>query len=680
MTLSFDPLDGEPGVRIRDASEGETVDVRTDRPVDPVAVPPAVLDGPVDAAAAVTATELRLPVVVHVLVRRDGEVVHQTVDGGDPVDLPTGTYELDLSLPNVKLYVRAPDCAPTASFVDGETRIAVADPCRFVLGARSHHETPAGTVRVTEDPRDLMAGVSAFGSALKTLSPDRSWPTLRGHPPALEFGDGLDVPEAVEPPETGVTLEVPPEYHAIYTAAPLAFYLGASVEPGTEPRLVADGVVHEFDAAGLAAGVRDVLEHVFTLDCVVREAGVYPYRTPLSDAVDAAVDGDLDYEALFEVPLAERTAAYLGVPRSATAGLLDWHYAADVAARPRTALVLPYLADELAVVRSPPRSADSASADAAVAPADAAASPPSPPSVVTPADAGTPGHCWVDGGFAAGASNPTVGSYRRALDWPRGTDPLTVHVVSCGDRPDAADAATYGTHAYQETAVRTSRDLTTSELRDVLYDDVDFLHFAGDVTEAGMVCRDGVLDVRTLARTGVKAFFLDGCRSHEQGRALLTAGAVGGLVTVDDAADAGERRVGRTVSLLLDDGFPLYGVLDALRATRPPGDRYAILGSGTLAFRRSASAVPVLYAFDGDGFDDGETTATARYYPYGEHGMGSLFTPMHPDADSTIVSAYVREERVQRAALERWLAGASTPVVVDGELHRTPELSLADFE
>ncbi|MUV60370.1 hypothetical protein [Halobacterium sp. CBA1126] len=171
----------------------------------------------------------------------------------------------------------------------------------------------------------------------------------------------------------------------------------------------------------------------------------------------------------------------------------------------------------------------------------------------------------------------------------------------CNDaRLAAGDETAYDTHETAATNVRVSEDLSTTELRDALYEETDFLHFVGHVTEAGMVCPDGALDTRTLARTGVSAFFLNGCRSYEQGRALLTAGSVGGIVTVDDVADDVAGRIGHHASLLLDHGVPLYGVLDVLRRTGLPADRYAILGSGTLAFRRAPGGAAATYAFDTD--------------------------------------------------------------------------------
>ncbi|NIB99668.1 hypothetical protein [Halobacterium sp. R2-5] len=689
MTIRVDALDDERGIRVRDTSEGEAVALRTDREPNPE---PASTEGftmPVDAAFAIDAGELHAPVITTAVFWRDGEVVDRASPDDSP-QLPAGTYEIDFSPPAAKLYVRVEGGAPTAEYTGDHTYLDFGGASRVVVGVRSFHETPAATVTTTDDPRDLMRAVSTMGSALKTQSPDRSWPTLRGHPPAIERGDELSIPEEVSPPETGVTVEVPPEYGAIYTVAPLAYYLGATVEPGGHPRLVAAGGTYEFDTADLAGDVRSVLEHVFTLDCVVRTAGIYPFETAASDGLAERVT--LDYERLFELPLDDRTAEYLEIPRSATEGLLDWHYTADVAAAPSYAPALPYLLDEMALVRSPPQRASEVDltpspnaleprTDDALARSVASATA-DPLSGVVPADTGTPGHAWVAGDFSPSAANPTVGSFRRGLDWPQGDDPLDVHVVYNDARLEAGDETAYDTHQTAETDVRVSRDLSTAELREALYAETDFLHFVGHVTDSGMVCPDGTLDTRTLARTGVKAFFLNGCRSYEQGRALLTAGSVGGVVTVDDVADDVAGRVGHDISLLLDSGFPLYAVLDVLDRTGTPAERYSILGSGTLAFRRNPSGTPSMYAFDTDEFgaDSDTVPVSIQRYPYGENGMGTFVVPTYPTVDGVVANGGVRRNSIPLAALEQLLDASPAPILLDGDLRYTSNLTLEDFE
>jgi len=683
VTIQFDTTDGGWSLRVRDTAESEQFALRADREVTPE---PASVDEfamPVDAAVAVDAGELHFPVFRPAVFLRDGEVVHRTEDDASSEWLDADTYEVDASPPGAKTYVKVCDAAVRARFEDDHTVLDVDPAARLVVGVRSHHEQPAGTVTTTEDPRDVMAAVSTFGSALKTHSPDRSWPTLRGHPPALELGSSLDVPDVAEPPETGVTIEVPPEYGPIFTVAPLAYYLGATVEPGPEPRLRAAGTTREFDPDALASEVADCLEHCFVLDGVVRTVGVYPFRHEQAETLEERVE--LEYEALFDLPLDERTAAYLDVPRSATEDLVGWHLTADVAPEPRYAGALPYLVDELAAIRSPPPEPTPAarSPDPDALARTGRTTTASPADVVVPEPVGTPGHAWIGEGFAVDAANPTVGSFRRGFEWPHeGDGTLDVHVVYNDERIDAPDELAYDNHPTAETNVRVSRSLTTVELQEALLEETDFLHFVGHVTERGMVCPDGELDVRTLPTTGVGAFFLNGCRSYEQGFALLTAGAAGGIVTVDDVEDENAGRVGQQATMLLDTGISLYGVLDVLGRTGTDTSRYTLLGDPTLTLHRSTSSFGMINSFDtgtvGTG-DDSFPTST-YVYPAGENTLGTYMTLSHLERDNQLASAKTLASYIPREELAYHLDEDPLPTLLDGDLILNTDLSLEDFD
>ena len=679
MTIQFDTTDADRSLRVRDTVESEQFTLRADRTLTPASASTDEFAMPVDAAIAVEAGELHFPVYRPAVFLRDGEVVHRTEDDESSEWLDAGTYEVDASPPGAKTYVKVCDAAVRASFDDDHTVLEVDPAARLVVGVRSHHERPAGTVTTTEDPRDVMAAVSTFGSALKTHSPDRSWPTLRGHPPALELGRSLDVPEAIETPDTGVTVEVPPAYGSIFTVAPLAYYLGATVEAGPEPRLRATGATRAFDPDALARDVRKTLEHLFVLDGVVRTVGVYPFRHEQAETLEERVD--LDYERLFDLSLDERTAAYLDVPRSATDGLVGWHLTADVAPEPRYAGALPYLVDELALIRSPPPepapAARSPDPDALARTGRTTTS--TPAGVVVPDPVDTPGHAWVGEGFAVDAANPTVGSFRRGFEWPAGDGSLDVHVVYNDQRLDAPDELAYDTHETEDTDVRVSHSLTTAELQDALSTETDFLHFVGHVTERGMVCPDGELDLRTLPTTGVEAFFLNGCRSYEQGFALLTAGAAGGIVTVDDVEDEVAGRVGRDAAMLLDTGFPLYGVLDALGETGTDTSRYTVLGDPTVSLRYPSSGIAVIWHAVSDDQSDTDVACASSLYPAGQDGLGAMTAPNYGSPGWLLGSAREPAHTLAHGDLADFLDVEAGPLLVDGRLRRPDDLSVDDL-
>ena len=691
MTIDVEPLDDDAGVRVLDRGDGEQFDLRTDRNVDPTPASTDAFEMPVDTAVAIEASELHLPLFTTATFWQDGSVVERTTPKDDVERLDPAQYEIDVSPPVAKLYVGIRDVGVAARYTEDHLYLEFDDATRVELGVRSHHTKPAATVTTTEDPRTLMRAVSTFGSALKTHTPDRTWPSLRGHPPALELGDGLDIPDVAEPPDTGITLELPPEYGSVYTAAPLAFYLGATLEPASTPRIVADGREHEFGRDSFGDGVQEFLQHAFTLDAGIRSAGLYPFRTSTADELDGRID--VDYDALYEMELDERTAMYFDIPRNATRGLLDWHQTVDLDSDPEYAVALPYLLDELPLIRSPApvRTATTITPepdalrefyDETAVARSTANRQPSTRSVVVPEPVDTPGHAWIADGFPVGAAKPTVGSYVRTFERTTSNDPLDVHVVYNDARFRDEETHGYGGHDLNETSVRVSENLSTSELRAALAEDTDFLHFVGHVTDDGMVCHNGELDTRTVARTGVDAFFLNGCRSYEQGRALLTTGSLGGIVTVDDVTDVDASRAGNAFALLLDAGFPLYAAVNVLEATDIDRERYTILGNHVFAFRQSVNGVASLYSFDTSRIDsdDDHVPATARYYPYNDHTIGTHVTTTYSTENAMISNAATRTELLPWTQFEQFLENESTPVIVDSTLRNSTDVSVEEFQ
>jgi len=127
----------------------------------------------------------------------------------------------------------------------------------------------------------MMEAVSALPSALKTTSPERTWPTLRGHPPLLELGDRLEIPDAIDPPDGEISLTVPREYASVYQAAPLAFFLGATIRPGTEPMLETSRFEYSLSTPrSFEDEIAHLLKRFFFLDAIVRMDGMFRYELP----------------------------------------------------------------------------------------------------------------------------------------------------------------------------------------------------------------------------------------------------------------------------------------------------------------------------------------------------------------------------------------------------------------
>jgi hypothetical protein len=682
MTVSFDPVVDGTGITVVDSIERRECVLHTPAAVDPTPVSDADdrFRRPVDRAVRVGVAGLSLASVPDVYVRDgDGQMVTEPKPGTD-TKLPADVYSIELSAP-IKLYLLV-EAAPRIAIDADRVRLAFERERSVLVGARSYHTRPAATIETTGSPADVMAAVSQFGSALKTTSPERSYPTLRGHPPAVTFGDELSVPDRLSPPDTGVRLELPATRRAAYAAASLAYYLGADVVPGEEPRLVTDqGFEHALaDGDDLERSLEQVLKQVVFLDCLVRTEGYYDVDLHERAAVEPLADLDASLATLYDQPLARQVASYLSVPFGTVEPHLPrWSHAAHVAPDPKRVEALPFLAAELALIRSacgqwlsPAAVRSTVLADYLDAEVSIDASADGDESdLIRPERMDAVEQTWFAEGVPLGASKGLPAAFRNRLDRrpePGETDIAVVanDGVGGGERDGVSEM--YASREELPFDVTIRSDLTTAELADVLTAGVEFLHYIGHVDDEGFRCRDGRLDVGSLDEVRVDAFLLNACRSYEQGRRLVAAGSVGGAVSCCDVSDGGAVAVGRTVARLLSLGFPLRAALTVTRGRTLLAGQYLVVGDGTVDIAPDENGIPILcsvVAADEDAYE-----VTVRTYLPSEGGMGSLAYPLVPgNRQHYLASGELDTFRVSAAELREFATLYRCPIEFDGELY-----------
>ncbi|WP_276301221.1 hypothetical protein [Halorussus lipolyticus] len=699
MDPTFTETSDRTGIEIADPIENARFELYTPTAVEPTPVSADQFYFPVDSAITVETSAIVVPKLANVLVRtQSGDLV---ADNADHVDrsLESGAYNVELSTAPMKLYLSA-DGALDVRHDDSTVTIAFDRSTEIAVGARSFHDRPAGTITTTGDPVGAMRAISLLGSALKTTSPERSFPTLRGHPPLIEVGDEFDAPEGIERPETGVRIEVPADYEYVYPASSLAYYLGAEVVPGDRPRLVTDSGF-EYDLAGplgYEETVGRVLRQSFLLDCVTRTEGYYQVDLHEREQVEAAVE--LDFADLYDLSLAERLEAYLSVPfETIEACVPDWNLTTDVMATPDNAEVLPFVANDLALVRCPgepttasvnptPEPIDEFFRSGSDAPADdftrsttdAAPATPAQREIFNPEPAETVEHAWVGEGFPVGANKATAESYRRRVERsaPEQTD-IEIHVV-CNDermREEGVVEEFYGLRDLLQFDVSVHYELETDELRDLLAHPADFVHYIGHVDDHGMRCPDGHLDARTLEEVNVKAFVLNACRSYAQGEALVESGSYGGVVTLAEIANSVATEIGQILARLLNCGFPLRVALAIVKDTIAPAYQYSTVGDGGLALCQSESGVPIeLVVRDAEC----SFTVDVIMHPVSGYGMGTMSMPVLKDGQTRYLSSGVIDTfEVSAEELDDFLDREAMPVKYDGKLYWSGQITSDTF-
>jgi hypothetical protein len=715
----FQSLIGQSGVHIRDPVEDVQAVLYTDQPVDPTPVSTEGFVYPIDSATEVTAMRLRTSFLLNIWIRdTDGNPIEEFVPNEGATKLPRGDYLLEFAGMPMKMYGRVEDTGFRIVPKEDGVDILLDPNTPILLGARSLHSQPARTLTTTSDPADLMRAVSLFGNAMKTWSPERTWPSLRGHPPLLELDDECAIPDELTPPDTGIRLTIPAEHEWLYPAAPLAYWLGATVEPGS-PALAVGNARYPLGFAGGYSGdtkreafeqhVRDILQFTFLFDCAVRTEGFYDVDLDARRRVEAA-NVPLDFEELYELPIADRVQRYLELDASfetlaARIGRPGWRLTADVQPDRDRADTIPFLARDLAVVRCPTEQAiTSSTRETSVenvfsrstpsatggferpgdgvltrtsSTPDSTAGASERERVINLPDADSMAQAWVGDGFAVGAAKASTTSYLRRLEsYAEDTSRIGIDVIVNDDEMAAeADVSDiYGTRDHLSFDIDLHQDLSQSELARVFEQNTNFVHYIGHVDPDGFDCSDGYLDATQIGTVGADTFVLNACSSYEQGQRLVDQGAIAGVVTLEDVINSMATKIGKNIARLLNYGFPIGSATGLIQETMFSGSHYAVVGDTNAALAQSNIPVPMVARVElrrDSRFNIGiETFASWNY------DLGSMYRPYLEGCQCYYtVPGELDSWIVDDEELDEFLETATFPVVASNSLRWSDQTS-----
>jgi hypothetical protein len=663
------------------------------------------VDRPIDETVSGYVSELRLPpALVKVIDFDSGE---EYTHGGDAdlLELSSGEYLLNIGL-NIKTYVRFSGTATVSKTHDyNELHVSFAEPTLVTLGFRSHHEEPVDTVTVPPTPDGLTTAVTHLSSSHKVSGPDRSYPTLRGHPPRVELGARTEIPDPVreERFDVGIELAVPDDFEYAFVAAPFAYYLQAemTVEDRRSPVLRAPAADVERRFSPLPRfqhEAADLLRRVFFLDCLVRNAGEYSWDLAELSLLDEV---GIDAEATYGSSPAEQLATYLDAPyERIDDDLPEWHFAMHVDPLAENLPSLPYFLSNLSLVylsESSELEKDellNKSIDDFYRASDSETGPPEAPASEATAGLARAGPApvesvdrrdpvlhqgsvngWLADGVPIDVFKAVPEAYRNRFEYLElgGDGDIDVTVILNDD--EMADEHESVAEIYEERAEDLPIDVTVHEylskaaLADVLESSHDFVHYIGHCEEDGLRCRNGNLSVSSIEESNVQTFFLNACGSYYEGRDLVRKGSVAGGVTFTKVLNKQAAKVGVAFSRLLIHGYDIARAIQLARRRIMMGKDYAVVGDGTHRLTQCDNRYPGFATLEenGERYEIEYTTLSIpsiggvyEIYRDGEEkprlqGAGSMFT-------------------LDRSELLAFLESAKAPFVYDGDLFWSEEL------
>ncbi|MFA9428110.1 hypothetical protein [Natronorubrum sp. A-ect3] len=654
MKPKFKPT--SDGLAIVDPIERKQYQIETNTSVTPTSVSDDCIPYPLESAVEITTNGFRVLSDNSVYVRNSSGSLVTEVKIHETVTLPRAEYHLDISGP-LKVYATIESAVDIRASV-GQTLIEFEEPTSIVIGARSYHTSPAATITTTTEPTDVMQAISMFGSALKTTTPERSYPTLRGHPPAVELGADVEIPDELSRPQTGVRIEIPPTLQHTFVVAPLAYYLAAAVVPGPTPRLVTEaGYSYPLKGEhGFERRVEQVFKHIFLLDCIVRTEGETPLPLYERQAVEPILEFDI--EAIYEQPLAEQLETYLAVPfETIQPHLPEWQFEVQLSQSAKNVESLPFLTDLLATIN-----------------VENTVSNPVQTSQMQVQRAETDSNSvpirqsWRGDQTGVTGTGTLLAFENRITQSPR-DGPLEIEVI-CNDSEMSGEFVTVNSayHSRNDLPldVTVHYNLTTDELEEIFTRESDFVHYIGHIDSNGFRCSDGTVDAGDFGTVGAKAFLLNACQSYEQGLRLIEGGAIGGIVTFSEIENSDAVFAGRAFARLLNFGLPLYGALDMFQKTRDYACQYHLVGDGTLSVVQTNQGLPTVGTLVRER---GEREVVLDMYPSSHRKLGGVSNLAIESIESFhLAFGELRLRSVTTAELVKFLNTESFPVLLDGEL------------
>jgi len=696
----FEPLRGPPGIRLVDPIDSGEFTLLTPEAFDPVPHTTDIFPVPVDGAIEANVEELRTPYPVGVWIRDANFNLVTQVTGGEQASLGPGRYVVEFSSVQLKvyLYVEGPF---EVDQTDDAVTFSMGKETDVLIGVRSYHERPARTITTTEEPRDVMRALSQFRAALKTTSPERSFPTLRGHPPLVELGEELSVPGSTDVAPPSMSIEVPLRWDRILPVGSLAYYLDAEVFPGTEPRLVAGGQrIPLVGDRGFEERVARILKHIFTLDAITRTEGLYDVELHERSLVEDRISHD--FGELYQMPLADRVRTYLDIPFEVVEPATpEWKLTADIEPDASNVPVLPFVAQDLAVVRVPThddiesRVVEEPSPDVErffrdesvlvrgstrpIRSSDESAHNGASDCVFRPESTDSLMQTFVGDGVPMGATKMTPEAFRRRLDYtPAEAGRIRVDIVNneatMSDESSVSDV--YGAREWVEFDVTIHEELTKDELADVLQQETDFFHYIGHVEDDGFRCSDGLLDARDLSSVDVGAFLLNACNSYEQGRALVDSGALGGIVTLATIPNPTATRIGKHLARMLNTGFSLATARSLLERDEQLASRYMVVGDGHANVVESKSGGPIVYEIRNISTDIVQLDISG--YPTSHHSVGGLRSwNIDVPITNCVSPVYLQDIEIDRNELEKISDLDQYPILYEGDLFWSDQIDFS---
>ncbi len=560
---------------------------------------------------------------------RDYELIVKLEYGNKHI-LPRDEYIIEVDA-HCKVYLHVRSSLKFECTTQGLVSLEFEPNAELVFGIRSYHRRPGATIYTTQDIRDLAKAVSLLSSSIKVDNCERSYQTLRGHPPLIEFADEFSA--GVKKKDSDVEIIIPPRLDYLYVVAPLAYYLLADIGFGS-PTIKSDAYEQQLPKLPrFEDEVNEILRRVFFLDCLVRNAGLYKLDLQELKALEG-VNAELD--DLYSMSIGQQLSFYLGIPMKKLRQYMPrWHLSSYVEPVAERAKGLPFLLDKLSAIYLP-RSKSISQRDVSVLAVkdllrgdvfDMAREK----TITQPLVKDSDSHLWLAKKEPLNITKATEEAFYNRLKYAASTERIRVAlIVNDEDMLLEEDMIqmTYAARGDVPLKAAVYNFLEKDELAEIFAEGYDLVHYIGHCDEKGLQCRDGSLKTRDIPLNRTPAFFLNACKSYEEGQDLIKTGSVGGIVTVYYVPNEQALRIGYNFSRLLTLGFSIEKAMDIAKTGTLSGRDYLILGDGSYSLMQNPR-MNATYLYDIHRVGEDKFQVIDKNYGHGYYTGGYFYSDLN---------------------------------------------------
>jgi hypothetical protein len=434
---------------------------------------------------------------------------------------------------------------------------------------------------------DVFRCISMICTRNTVNTPLVSDPALRVDPPLIRIKGGAFNGRAGG--AEGFSFHLPPDFGLLYSAAPLAYYLGAPVLADDEAFVAFDSACPvRLEERGEEEWMGEMLRRTFYLDCAVRHAWLSKGEL---DGLD--VEEFLGTEAcdVFRMTAGERFLLYAraeDVP-----GLPAWHMASYLDPVAKSVEALPYLLRSLSAIYSPRSTPTTERGLVSMAVRDflgrrmhlyiAGGGGACPVVVPSLREAGS--QLWFSSGYPIDAAKASVRAFENRRKYGRNNQ-VRVGVICNEPAMEREVDVIVNALADAPASIQVYWDAGKAQFAGVFARGFDVVQLIGHCGPRGFKCNDGYALVEDIGENNTPMFFFNSCSSHLEAAGLIEKGSVCGVATFFRVLEEAAVDVCRNFYRVLGAGYSASMALDASRQCSVLGKEYLLLGDGSFrAFR-----------------------------------------------------------------------------------------------